>query len=60
MTDVPTGTFASMSDDDLRSLVERCRQEERRSRDAGRKHEWIQLRQDAENELARRGLSPPS
>ena len=54
MADEPTGTLTSMSDDELKALVEQARREERRSRDEGRKREWIQLRQDAENELARR------
>ena len=59
MTDAPTGTLASMSDDDLRALIDRCRHEERRSRDVGRRHEWEQLRQSAEQEAERRGHAAP-
>jgi hypothetical protein len=59
MADEPTGTLASMSDDELHALIDRYRHEERKARDAGRKQEWAQARQGAERELARRrGVSP--
>jgi hypothetical protein len=48
-----------MSDDELRTLIDRCRHEERRTRDAGRRQEWANVRHGAEGELARRrGVVP--
>jgi hypothetical protein len=55
MTDESTKPLTELSEDELRSLIDRARHEERRTRDAGRRQEWEQFRHDAEAELARRG-----
>jgi hypothetical protein len=57
--DAEPATLAEMSDDELHALIDRCRHEERRSRDPGRKQEWANLRHSAEGELARRSGRAP-
>jgi hypothetical protein len=56
-----TPTLAEMSEEELHALIDRCRSEERRTRDAGRKQAWVNVRHGAEAELARRsaGRSSP-
>jgi hypothetical protein len=55
MTDDSAKPLSELSDDELRSLIDRARHEERRTRDVGRRQEWEGFRHDAETELARRG-----
>ena len=55
MTDESTKPLTELGDDELRSLIDRYRHEERRTRDPGRRAEWEQVRHEAETELARRG-----
>jgi hypothetical protein len=59
--DARTATLAEMTDEELHALIDRCRSEERRARDPGRKQAWVSVRHGAEGELARRksGHSSP-
>jgi hypothetical protein len=59
MTEDAGKPLPSMDVDELHALIDRCRHEERRTRDAGRRQEWALFRQDAEAELARRSGHPP-
>jgi hypothetical protein len=58
--DARTPTLAEMSEEELHALIDRCRSEERRTKDAGRKQAWANVRHGAEGELARRSAGRSS